>query len=1068
MTPQAFIAKWQNNPLKERASYQMHFLDLCELVGSDKPSPASSDDFCFERGATRTGAGHGWADVWKRGCFAFEYKTTGKNLDAALKQLMTYALALDNPPLLVVCDSDIIHIHTHFTGTPSQVHIIALADIGQHDNLNKLKALFNDPDYFRPKVTTHDVTIKAASQLGKIADRLNNAGNTPLQTAHFLIQCVFCMFAEDVRLLPEKLFETVLDKSTLDGKKAQARLAQLFQAMQAGGEFALIDIPWFNGGLFAQIDVPILTTDDVVSLLFAAKMDWRAIEPAILGTLFERGLNPDMRSQLGAHYTDPATIAKIINPVIVEPLMNDWQVVKAQIETQLHIWHGTTEKSENDKYENLPAKISPKKQKAAFEEANALFIRFLETFKTYRVLDPACGSGNFLYLALKALKDCEHLVNLEAEALGLQRQIIIESSPVNVMGIEINPYAAELARVTVWIGELQWMLDHGYALRTNPILQTLDHITQQDALIQFNDDGTTHETQWPACTVIVGNPPFLGDKKMLSELGESYTTALRKWYKGRIAGGADLVTYWFEKARYLIETGQCQRAGLVSTNSIRGGSNRKVLSRIIETQVYKQENPNGNSHFRYAGTHQSTQAEQLHHGASGSSGESHCESSRQASYRGCSGKTLSTVKVGHSSHEMDDGCDNGSAHADWQQDSVSRLIRIFNAYADEPWINAGAAVRVSLVCFGHSAQPSQLNGQPVNAIFADLTAQSESTDNRVDVASAQSLAENMSTAFIGTQKNGAFDVEGDLARHWLTQPNPNGRPNSDVVRPWANGMDITRRPSDTWIIDFGTSMSEADASLYELPFNYVLENVKDVRELVRREGHKKYWWRFGETRLGLRKALSGKDRFIATSMVAKHRFFVWLPAVQIPENLCVAITRSDDTTFGILESRFHKVWALALGTALEDRPRYTPSTTFDTFPFPQGLTPADTTTGVPDTATAKTIALAAQKLNELRTNWLNPSEWVTWTRTAEEVKAGFPLRPVPKAGFENDLKKRTLTNLYNAMPAWLINAHVAIDNAVAKAYGWTDYTPEMPDSEILARLLSLNEERSRMAQAKAA
>jgi hypothetical protein len=318
----------------------------------------------------------------------------------------------------------------------------------------------------------------------------------------------------------------------------------------------------------------------------------------------------------------------------------------------------------------------------------------------------------------------------------------------------------------------------------------------------------------------------------------------------------------------------------------------------------------------------------------------------------------------------------------------------------------------------------------------------------------------MSTAFIGTQKNGAFDVEGDLARHWLTQPNPNGRPNSDVVRPWANGMDITRRPSDTWIIDFGTSMSEADASLYELPFNYVLENVKHVRELVRREGHKKYWWRFGETRLGLRKALSGKDRFIATSMVAKHRFFVWLPAVQIPENLCVAITRSDDTTFGILESRFHKVWALALGTALEDRPRYTPSTTFDTFPFPQGLIPADTTTGVPNTEAAKTISTAAQKLNALRNNWLNPAEWVDWTRTDEEAKAGFPLRPVPKAGFEGELKKRTLTNLYNAMPAWLINAHVAIDNAVAKAYGWTDYTPEMPDSEILARLLSLNEERS--------
>lgn len=521
MTAAEFIAKWHNNPLKERASYQLHFLDLCELVGAEKPSPQTENTYCFERGASRTGAGHGWADVWKQGYFAFEYKANGKNLETALKQLMTYALALDNPPLLVVCDTDIIQIHTHFTGTPSEVHTIALADIGQHDNLNKLKALFTQPDYFRPKVTTHAVTIEAANRLGKIADRLNHAGNTPLQTAHFLIQCVFCMFAEDAKLLPEKLFETVLDKSNPDGTKAQARLTQLFQAMQTGGDFAMIDIPWFNGGLFADINVPMLTTADVVELLAAARMDWRAIEPAILGTLFERGLNPAMRSQLGAHYTDPETINKIIYPVIIEPLMHNWQGVKAQIAEQMTLWHA-----------------GGKGSKKAFEQANTLFIEFLETIKHYRVLDPACGSGNFLYLSLKALKECEHRINLEAEGLGLQRQLGIESSPANVMGIEINPYAAELARVTVWIGELQWMLDHGYALRTNPILQTLNHIVQQDALIQFNDDGTTHETPWPACTVIVGNPPFLGGSKLLSELGESYTTALRKLYKGRIAGGA--------------------------------------------------------------------------------------------------------------------------------------------------------------------------------------------------------------------------------------------------------------------------------------------------------------------------------------------------------------------------------------------------------------------------------------------------------------------------------------------------------------------------------------------------
>ena len=951
MTPQAFIAKWQHNTLKERASYQMHFLDLCELVGADKPSPASSDDFCFERGATRTGAGHGWADVWKRGCFAFEYKTTGKNLDAALKQLMTYALALDNPPLLVVCDSDIIHIHTHFTGTPSEIHTIALADIGQPENLAKLKALFTDPDYFRPKVTTHAVTIEAANRLGKIADRLNHAGNTPLQTAHFLIQCVFCMFAEDAKLLPEKLFETVLDKSNPDGSKAQARLTQLFSAMQTGGDFAMIDIPWFNGGLFADINVPMLTTADVVELLGAARMDWRAIEPAILGTLFERGLNPDMRSQLGAHYTDPDTIAKIINPVIVDPIMHDWQVLKAQIETQLDIWHGRTEKSENDKYENLPAKISPKKQKAAFDTANALFIQFLETFKTYRVLDPACGSGNFLYLSLKALKECEHRINLEAEALGLQRQLGIESSPLNVMGIEINPYAAELARVTVWIGELQWMLDHGYALRTNPILQTLDHITQQDALIQFNDDGTTHETQWPACTVIVGNPPFLGDKKMLSELGENYTLSLRKRYKGRIAGGADLVTYWFEKARYLIETGQCQRAGLVSTNSIRGGSNRKVLSRIIETQIFEQENPNGNRHFRYIRINKPTQAEQLHLGTSGSSGESDCQGSRQPSDGVYTGKAIGTNKrvsdqtrCTNGIASVDDGSDFSCADVDYQQNILS-CISIFNAYADEPWINAGAAVRVSLVCFGHSAQPSQLNGLPVNAIFADLTAQSESTDNRVDVTTAKPLAENSGWSYFGLCLAGAFKISADLALSWLKLPNPNNKPNSDVIKPIYNGSDITSRWANHWVIDFA-SMTEDEASLYEMPFAYILEHVKPVRLGNARKARAERWWQHGETRPGLRKKINGLSRYIATPETAKHRFFVWLPVNVAPEHRLVIVPNSNDIMFGILSSKIHTLWAKVKGgrMGIGNDLIYNSTHCFATFPFPQGLTPADTTT----------------------------------------------------------------------------------------------------------------------------
>ncbi len=465
MTPQAFIAKWRDNPLTERAGAQAHFEDLCALL--EVEPPRIEGEYQYERGLIKkSSASQGWADVWKRGCFAWEYKAPDKDLGAALKQLMVYALALDNPPLLVVCDRKRIEIHTHFTGTPSEVHDILLEDIGQPENLQKLRWLFDAPERFKPRTTTYAVTEEAARKMGKLAERLNARGQTPLQTAHFLIQCVFCMFAEDARLLPEKLFETVLDKSNPDGAKAQSRLTALFAAMRKGGDFALETIPYFNGGLFEPIDVPPLTTEDVVQLLDAARMGWGEIEPAILGTLFERGLNPDMRSQLGAHYTDPATILKLIRPVIEAPLLAEWQPVKARIAglMESYVQGG-------------------KGSQTARRDAQAALAGFIQRLKAYRVLDPACGSGNFLYLALKTLKDLEHRANLEAEALGLHRELVIETSPANVLGIELNPYAAELARVTVWIGEIQWMLAHGYALRRDPILQPLDHIENRDAVL---------------------------------------------------------------------------------------------------------------------------------------------------------------------------------------------------------------------------------------------------------------------------------------------------------------------------------------------------------------------------------------------------------------------------------------------------------------------------------------------------------------------------------------------------------------------------------------------------------
>jgi type II restriction/modification system DNA methylase subunit YeeA len=952
MTPREFLAKWQGSTLNERQSYQAHFADLCALVGAETPTPASADNYCYERGVSKTGSKHGWADVWKRGHFAIEYKAPDRNLDAALKQLMTYALALDNPPLLVVCDTQIIHIHTHFTNAPSEVHTIALQDIGEPDNLNKLRWLFTDPDKFHPKRTISQITEEAAGKFSDLAQSLNARGHAPQAVAHFLNQCLFCLFAEDAGLLPGKLFERLLDKSQTDPAKLSSRFEELFCAMRKGGDFALEDIAWFNGGLFEQVAALPLEAQEIQILLEASRLDWSGIEPSIFGTLFERGLDPKKRSQLGAHYTDQRSILRIIDPVIVEPLTAEWAEAKKLIEKHL-----AKSKKHGDKAER---------------EAQAVFYTYLERLKNFKVLDPACGSGNFLYLALRALKDLEHKANLEAEQLGLHRQVSIEVSPANIYGIELNVYAAELARVTVWIGEIQWMLKNGYPIRRDPILQPLGHIENRDALMEkaISMDapaptGAVIEAGWPAVDAIVGNPPFLGDKKMRGELGGQYTDALRGLYEGRVPGGADLVTYWFEKARAHIEGGKCLRAGLVATNSLRQKRNRPVLERILE-----------------------------------------------------SGK-------------------------------------IFNAWSDEEWINEGAAVRVSLTCFGvkDHGQPVMLDGQPVANIHADLTA---GGNGGSDLTSAQPLKANAGWSYFGLCLAGAFKVPSETAQAWLKLPNPHGKPNSDVLKPIYNGSDITRRWAGDWVIDFAL-MDEQQAAMYEAPFAYVVEHVKPARIGNNRKARAEKWWRHGEARPGLRAKLTGLQRYIATPETAKHRFFVSFPLTVAPEHSLIVIPSDNDAMFGILSSRVHIVWALAKGGTLEDRPRYNSTLTFETFPFPDGIAPCDKVAG----DHAEAIAAAVQALNALRENWLNPPEWTDWVRTPAEEKAGYHARPIAKPGHEADLKKRTLTNLYNARPAWLDNAHKTLDAAVAKAYGWNDYTAEMADDEILRRLLALNLERAR-------
>ena len=944
MTPAEFIAKWQASTRNERAACHEHFIDLCGILGEPTPnSDPTGEDYAFEKGATKfTGEG-GWADVWRRGRFAWEYKKKRGDLTAAHKQLLLYAGPLGNPPLLIVSDLSRFIIRTNWTNAVTETHEIALAELADPKRLQLLKWAFSDPDQLRPARTRQKLTEDAASEFAILARRLRDRGNDPLVVAHFVNRLVFCMFANNVGLLPEGLFEQMLTVSRRRPHRSAEYAGELFGAMaKNGGEVGFVAVPWFNGGLFEDAVALPLDITDLDLLLRVMKLDWGEIDPSILGTLFERGLDPDKRSQLGAHYTDRTKIEMIIDPVIRRPLQAEWAEVRTRMEAA------------------LAAPVTRgRRAQAGKDAAAALYRGFLERLRLFRVLDPACGSGNFLYLSLLALKDLEHQAGVEAEAVGLQREFP-QVGPETMLGIEINPFAAELARVSVWIGHIQWTRSHGYAAPSNPVLQALDTIECRDAVL--TPEGTIAE--WPKADVIVGNPPFLGDKAMVGVMGQENVSALRNAYDGRIPGGADLVCFWFDKARDSLMTNKTERVGLVATNSIRGGANRQILDKI---------------------------------------------------------------------------------HTD---------LAIFEAWPDEAWSVEGAAVRVSIVCFGRDADaPKQLNGRAATVIHADLTS------GTADLTTAGSLPENAKTAFNGVQKTGPFEVGGETARAWLVEPvNPNGRPNSEVLKPYWNGIDVTRRPRDSWIVDFGPVMPEQDAAFFSKPFGYVVMAVKPIREQNSLEPLRRLWWRHWRPRADMRTAISNLKRAIVTPEVSKHRVFAWLPASVGPDKNLIVIARDDDTTFGILHSRFHELWSLRMGTSLPDRPRYTPTTTFETFPFPENLTPNLPAAAYANNPHAQAIAAAARDLVEKRDLWLNPPDL---TERVPEVVPGYPDRILPRdAKAAAILKTRTLTNLYNTRGTpegtWLDSLHRKLDAAVAAAYGWP---ADLPDDEILTRLLALNHAR---------
>ena len=775
MTPQEFIAKWQDNTFGEKQGSQEMFIDICHLVGHPTPGELGNKDvFTFEKTVPT-----GTPDAYLQGHFGWEFKGSDAQLDGALLQLLRYQVYLQTPPLLIVSSFKTIRIRTNFPGMETVLHEIPVSDLDQPDYLVKLKNVFFEPNQFRPNRSLEDVTRETAGIFGKIVADMEARGHDPGILARYLNQIIFCLYAEDAGLLPGNLFTRIVGQHFKDPVLFNQAVTGLFTQMASGGLFGADEIPYFNGDLFNDVDPVELSSTALFLLEQASKKNWRNIEPSIFGTLFERALDASQRSQLGAHYTSASDIMLVVDPVVMEPLRREWDAVRQDVSNLL------AEEDRNTSYVRLRA--------------------FQQRLFEVHVLDPACGSGNFLYLALRSLLDFEKtVIDFAAEHGWLDFTPTVK--PDQMLGLEISPYAVALARTSLWIGYIQWHQANGFPYTQSPILTPLVTVQQTDSILDLSDPDNPCEPEWPQAEFIIGNPPFLGGKLLRSQLGDPYVDSLFSLYEDRVPAESDLVCYWFEKGRAVLEKDSAKRVGLLGTQGIR------------------------------------------------------------------------------------------------------------------------------------------------------------------------------------------------------------------------DGRDITSRPRGMWIIDFGDMVSE-QAALYESPFEYVNTYVRPTRINNKRKLYAENWWLHVEPRPGLRLALQSLPRYIATPTLAKHRLFVRLSTTVLPDHQLIAVAHHDDYTFGVLHSSPHELWALAMGTQLESRPRYTPTTCFETFPFPE-----------PTDEQRESIAAAARELDELRNGWLNPPNAST-----------------------TELKKRTLTNLYNQPPSWLQLAHEKLDVAVAAAYGWPS---DLPDTEILERLLALNLQRA--------
>jgi hypothetical protein len=1044
---QEFVTRWDGVEASELATAQSFVIELCELLDVPKPHATSTQDYMFERPVTFAhgdgSTSSGRIDCYRRGHFVLEAKklkagTHTKGFDDGLLRARTqgenYARALPadegRPPFVLVVDvGTVLEVYSEFSRTGGtytpfpdpRSHRIALSDLLQPETRERLRLIWTDPDALDPALISAKVTRQVSEQLADLARSLEQCGHSSHNVAAYLTRCLFSMFAEDIELLPAGSFHALLKQHRNDPSTVQRMLGYLWSDMDKGGFSAALVKPVlrFNGKLFKGADVEgyslMLTTSQIDLLIDAADADWREVEPAIFGTLLERALDPNERHALGAHYTPRAYVERLVLPTVIEPLRIEWANAQAAALTLAH---------EASDLEAHPPVVKTKKDFAALDRHNAAVrakwkearqqVRdFLHRLCTLRVLDPACGSANFLYVTLEHLKRLEGEVLNQLGALGdTQDALDLGRETVTLQqlkGVELNERAAALAELVLWIGFLQWHIrTSGRASVAEPVVHDYRNIEHRDAVLVFDRqetvldadgavvtrwDGKTtkphpvtgqpvpdesaqvgqtrfinpRRADWPEAEFIVGNPPFIGaGEPMRTALGDGYIEALRQAWP-EVPDSADFVMHWWSHAAQTVLDGQAERFGLITTNSLRQTLNRRVVQRA-----------------------------------------------------------------------MDGG------------------LSLAFAIPDHPWVDGsnGAAVRIAMTVGTATAGEGRLQtvveevssndgevavtlAQRVGVLHADLRI-------GANVASARALRANAGLSNTGVKLHGAgFIVTRDEAAR-IGLGTVSGL--EKHIREYRNGRDLTATPRDVMVIDLAGLTADDVRLRFPAVYQWVLERVKPERDTNREDYRRINWWLFGRKNTELRAGLAGLNRYIATGETSKHRVFQFLDASVLPDNMLVAIASNDALHLGVLSSSLHVQWALAAGGRLGvgNDPRYNKSRCFEPFPFPTsetGLTPV----------LAANIRNLAEQLDRHRKAMQAAHEEVTQTalyNTLEKLRTGE----------EFSSKDRTVHE--HGLVGVLKSLHDELDECVLAAYGWSDLTlPE--DTEVaLERLVALNAKRA--------